>query len=179
MSTTTERTNIEAVRRLYDAFARRDMTAAADTMAADIQWHESDELPWGGTHTRPPAVTEHIFRASLQTIPDLAVTPRHILACGDSVAALHHYTGTGLYTHRNLNIPGIGVFDLRKGRITRYRQFVDAKEFTEILLAQLAGSQIQDQQLGDRTFTTHPISIVSQSTTSPRDSRTRASRTQS
>ena len=56
MSTTTERRNIEAVRRLYDAFARRDMTAAADTMAANIQWHESVELPWGGTHTSPPAV---------------------------------------------------------------------------------------------------------------------------
>lgn len=141
MQTATEQRNAEVVARLYDAFARRDIPAALSTMADDIEWHESDELPWGGTQHGPDAVAQYIFAAALEVVPNLAVTPDQLLASGDTVSVTHRYTGTGFLTRKQLDVPGIGVYDLRDGRIARYRQFVDGSKFREVLLADIAGTQ--------------------------------------
>jgi ketosteroid isomerase-like protein len=142
MQTATEQNNADAVVRLYDAFARRDIPAALATMADDVEWHESDELPWGGTQHGPDRVAQYIFAAALEVVPNLQVTPDQLIASGDTVSVTHRYTGTGFLTGRQLDVPGIGVYDLRDGKIARYRQFVDATKFREVLLAHVAATQL-------------------------------------
>lgn len=141
MNTTAEQRNAEVVSTLYSAFADRDIATALDTMAEDIEWHESDDLPWGGVEHGREAVAQHIFAAALEVIGDLVVTPDQILAAGDTVTVRHRYVGIGFLTHKKLEVPGIGVYDLADGKIVRYRQFVDGRQFVEVLLAHLAATQ--------------------------------------
>jgi ketosteroid isomerase-like protein len=122
-----------AVLQLYDAFARRDLPAGLACMTDDIQWHEADGLPWGGLRVGPEAVTEGVFAPSLALIPDLAVTPEHVVTSGDTVIVMHRYTGTVAATGAKLDLAGIGVWDVRDGRISRYWQFVDTVLFREAL----------------------------------------------
>jgi uncharacterized protein len=118
-----------AVMPLYDAFARRDVPAAAACLADDIQWHEAAGLPWGGLAASPSAVVDTVFAPALELFPDLTVTPEEIVTSGDTVIIVHRYTGTGKDTGAILNLLGVGIWDVRDGSISRYRQFVDTMAF--------------------------------------------------
>jgi len=120
------------VQSLYDAFARGDLPGALGCMADDIEWHESVGLPWGGLQHGPDAVAGNVFAPSIDLIPDLAVTPEQIVAAGDTVAVVHRYTGTGS-TGEKLDLLGAGVWEVRDGKIARYRQFVDTVKFREVI----------------------------------------------
>jgi uncharacterized protein len=118
-----------AVMPLYDAFARRDVPAAVACLADDIQWHEATGLPWGGFAAGPSAVVDTVFAPALEHFPDLTVTPEEIVTSGDTVIVVHRYTGTGKDTGAILNLLGVGIWDVRDGSISRYRQFVDTMAF--------------------------------------------------
>jgi uncharacterized protein len=114
---------------LYDAFARRDVPAGLACMADDIAWHEAAGLPWGGLQVGPAAVAEGVFAPALERVPDLAVTPQDVVTSGDTVIVVQRYTGTVAATGAELDVVGVGVWDVRDGRIARYRQFVDTVLF--------------------------------------------------
>jgi uncharacterized protein len=118
-----------AVIPLYDAFARRDMPAALACLADDIAWHEAAGLPWGGFAASPSAVVESVFAPALEFFPDLTVTPEEIVTSGDTVIVVHRYTGTGKATGAILNLLGVGIWNVRDGIISRYREFVDTMAF--------------------------------------------------
>jgi ketosteroid isomerase-like protein len=118
-----------AVTALYDAFARRDVPAALACLADDIAWYEATGLPWGGLAASPSAVAQNVFAPALELFPDLTVTPEEIVPSGDTVIVVHRYTGTGKATGAILNVLGVGIWDVRDGSISRYRQFVDTMAF--------------------------------------------------
>jgi uncharacterized protein len=114
---------------LYDALARRDMPAAHACLADDIAWHGPTCLPWGGFASSPSAVVESVFAPALELFPDFTVTPEEIVTSGDTVIVVHRYTGTGKATGAILNLLGVGIWDVRDGIISRYREFVDTMAF--------------------------------------------------
>ena len=126
--------DIDTVLGVYDGFARRDLPGTLAVLADDIEWHESDGLPWGGTQRGPAAVAENVFAPALELVPDLAVTPERIVASDDGIAVVHRYTGTAT-SGRRLDLLGIGVWDVRDGKVAGYRQFVDTVKFAEVVTA--------------------------------------------
>jgi uncharacterized protein len=122
-----------AVVALYDAFARRDLPAALACLADDIEWQEALGGPWGGLYDGRDAVVQSVFAPSLERVPDLVVTPEQVATSGDTVFVVHRYTGTVAATGAQLNLVGAGVWDVRDGRIARYRQFVDTVVFRAVV----------------------------------------------
>jgi hypothetical protein len=58
--------NVELVRGVYDAFARGDVDAVFAAMKPDIEWDESEGMPYGGVyHGREEIVTNVSVRSSL------------------------------------------------------------------------------------------------------------------
>jgi uncharacterized protein len=114
-----------AVLPIYDAFSDRDLPGAFACMTDDIQWHESEGLPWGGLKIGPAAVAEGVFAPSLARIPDLRITPEEVATAGDTVTVVHRYASATA----GLDLLGVGVWTVRDGRISRYRQFVDTVMF--------------------------------------------------
>ena len=128
------RNDIDTVMGVYDGFARRDLPGTLAVLADDIEWHEADGLPWGGRQHGPAAVAQNVFAPSLELVPDLAVTPEQILASDDAIAVVHRYTGTATSGSR-LDLLGVGVWDVRDGKVAAYRQFVDTVKFAEVVTA--------------------------------------------
>ncbi len=126
--------NIDLVRRVYDGFGRGDLTAALEPMADDIEWHEAGAL-WGGVYRGGEAIVQNVFGPALEAIPDLAITPEQFMTSGDTVVVLHRYTGTGKATGKKLNLLGAGVWELRAGKIQRYRQLANTAEIVEVARA--------------------------------------------
>jgi uncharacterized protein len=124
---------IAVVRALYDAFERRDMPAGLATMAQDIEWRESAGPRTAGVHRGQDAVVQNVFAQALELVPDLRVTPEEVFGAGERVGVVHRYTGIVAATGTPVDIPGIGVWEVRDGKIVAYEQFSDAARWEQAL----------------------------------------------
>jgi uncharacterized protein len=127
--------SVDVVRGVYEAFGRGDLPAVLAAMADDIEWHEAEGMPYGGVYHGGEAVAQNVFGPITQDIPDFAVKPEEFIASGDAVAAVVRYTGTGKATGKQLNLPVVHVWDVRNGKLTRFRQFADTAKFLEVVAA--------------------------------------------
>jgi ketosteroid isomerase-like protein len=133
-----ETSSVEVVRGVYDAFGRGDVPAVLGAMADDIEWYEAEGMPYGGVHRGPQAVAEKVFAPLIADVEGFTVTPEEVIASGDRVAVVSRYTGTGKATGRSLDLPVTHVWDVRDGKIARFRQFADTAKFLEVVPAEHA-----------------------------------------
>ena len=130
-----EEPSVEVVRGTYEAFGRGDVPAVLGAMAADIEWHEAEGMPYGGIYHSGEEVAQNVFGPLVEDVPDFAVTPEQFIASGDTVAVVARYTGTGKATGKALNLPVVHVWDVRDGEIARFRMFADTAKFLEVVPA--------------------------------------------
>jgi uncharacterized protein len=127
--------SVQVVRGAYDAFGRGDVPGVLDAMADDIKWYEAEGMPYGGLYHGGEAVVQNVFGPIVQDIPNFAVTPEEFIASGDTVAVVVRYTGTGKDTGNELDLPVVHVWDVRDGKLARFRQFADTAKFREVVSA--------------------------------------------
>ena len=127
--------SIEFIKGVYGAFAQGDVPAVLSAFADDIEWYEAEGMPYGGLHRGGEAVMQNVFGPIGQDVEGFAVTPEEFMGSGDSVAAVVRYTGTGKATGKTLNVPVVHVWDIRDGKIARFRQFIDTVKFGEVVPA--------------------------------------------
>jgi len=125
--------NIEFVKGLYAAFARGDVPAALAGFADDIEWHEAEGMPYGGVYRGGEAVLQNVFGPIATDVEGFAVTPEEFVGSGDTVAAVVRYTGAGKETGKTLDVPAVHVWEIRDGKLTRFRQFIDTVKFAEVV----------------------------------------------
>jgi ketosteroid isomerase-like protein len=130
--------SVEVVKSTYEAFGRGDVPAVLGAMADDIEWYEADGMPYGGLHRGPEAVAQNVFGPLIEDVPDFALRPEEFFVSGDTVAAVVRYTGTGKSTGKQLDLQVAHVFDVRDGKITRFRQFADTAKFLEVVPAEVS-----------------------------------------
>ena len=130
--------SVEVVRSMYEAFGRGDVPAVLGAMAADIEWHEAEGMPYGGVYHGPDEVAQKVFGPLLEDVPDFALTPEEFIPSGDTVAVVIRYTGTGKATGKALNLLVAHVWDVRDGKIARFRQFADTAKYLEVVPAEAA-----------------------------------------
>jgi uncharacterized protein len=58
-----------------------------------------------------------------------------LIGSGATVVAVVRYTGTGKATGKALDLPAVHVWDIRDGKLARFRQFIDTVKFTEVVPA--------------------------------------------
>ena len=130
--------NVEFVNGVYGAFARGDVPAVLGAFAEDIEWFEAEGMPYGGLHHGPEAVAQNVFGPITEDVEGYAVTPEELIGSGATVAAVVRYTGTGKATGKALDVPVVHVWDVRDGKIARFRQFIDTVKYAEVVPASVA-----------------------------------------
>jgi len=117
------RANVELVRGVYDAFARRDIASVFELFADDVAIDQSPEVPWGGAYRgRDEAL--RFFATLTQHITSRVVLERCIDA-GDHVVAIGRTQGTLNATGRAFDVPVAHVWELRDGHIVRVHFCID------------------------------------------------------
>lgn len=122
-------TDLELVREWYAAIARGDGERIQAALAADVEWHEAEGLPAGGTYRSPEAVMENVVGPLGSEWEDFDVNPDHFLDCGDRIVVLGEYSGTYTATGRDVEAPFAHVVDVDDGRIQRFDQYTDTVLF--------------------------------------------------
>jgi uncharacterized protein len=130
--------NVEFVKGIYDAFARGDVPAVLGAFADDIEWFEAEGMPYGGLYRGPEAVAQNVFGPITEDVEGFAVTSEELIGSGETVAAVVRYTGTGKATGMALDLPVVHVWEIRDGKVARFRQFIDTVKFAEIVPASVS-----------------------------------------
>jgi ketosteroid isomerase-like protein len=126
--------DVERVRRSYEAFARDDLDAVVADMDRAIVWEQAQGLPHGGTYHGLEEVRRNVFDPLHETWWDeFAADPDEFLEAGGEVVVLGRYRGVARGTGRRLDVPFVHVWTFRDGRAVRFRQFLDTAGWNEAL----------------------------------------------
>lgn len=127
--------SIDFIKGIYGAFGRGDVAAVLDAFADNVEWYEAEGMPYGGLYRSGEAVVQNVFGPISEDVEGFSVTPEEFIGSGDIVAVVVRYTGTGKVTGKELNEPVVHVWELRDGKLARFRQFIDTVKFAEVVPA--------------------------------------------
>jgi ketosteroid isomerase-like protein len=130
--------SVDWVKGVYGAFARGDIPAVLEAFSDDIEWFEAEGMPYGGLYRSGEAVLQNVFGPIAADVEGFAVTPEEYVGSGATVAAIVRYTGTGKATGKTLDVPAVHVWEIRDGKLARFRQFIDTAKFAEVVPAAVA-----------------------------------------
>ena len=119
-----EHPNAGLVRRLFEAFDRRDITTITEVIADDAVWHFPGERgALAGEHRGRAAILRFLATVGVLTAGTFHLELLDITASNDRAVAL--FTGTGSRPDgRTLENPTALVINVRDGRISEVREFV-------------------------------------------------------
>lgn len=115
MSTDAARVNEEVVRRIFDAFARKEGFALRDLFAADAVWTVPGEGVMAGAHRGREAIFRFLGRLPKETGGTYASSLVDVLASDDRAAALYRASGDRL--GRRLELDQVLLFRLEDGLV--------------------------------------------------------------
>jgi len=123
-------TNLELVRGVYDAFAHGDVDAVFAAMKPDIEWDESEGMPYGGVYHGRDAIVENVFGPILTDVQDFTAAPDEILAIDDArVMARGRHGGTGAAGPVDARF--VHIWTVTDGKVSRYEQLADTRRFCD------------------------------------------------
>lgn len=115
MAAASER-NADVVRRLFDAFARRDGFGLRGVFAEDAVWRVPGESVMAGTYEGREAIFRFLGRLPKETNGTYTSRLIDVLASDDRAAAL--YRASGERHGRRLDLDQLLLFQLRDGLLT-------------------------------------------------------------
>lgn len=117
--------NLDLIRGAYEAFGRGDIPAVLDVMDENIEWHEAEGFPYGGTYHGPDAVLNNVFMKLGADWEGFQAVPDEYVDAGDTIVALGHYSGTYNETGKSMRVPMAHVWKIRDGKAYEFRQYTD------------------------------------------------------
>ena len=75
----------------------------------------------------------NVFGPIAEDVEGFAVVPEEFIGAGETVAAVVRYQGTGKVTGKPLDLPVVHLWDIRDGKLARFRQFIDTVKFAEVV----------------------------------------------
>ncbi|MDQ3802765.1 MAG: nuclear transport factor 2 family protein [Acidobacteriota bacterium] len=125
--------NVEVIRGLYEAFGRGDVPAVLGQMDQGIEWREADNFIYAdrNPYVGPQAIVEGVFARLGSEWEGFTVMPEEWLDAGNHVVVLGTYAGRHRETGREVRAQFAHVWGVRGGRVVRFQQYTDTKQFAE------------------------------------------------
>jgi len=109
--------DVDLVQSAYEAMGRGDVAGFFATMSEEVDWFESEGIPFGGHYRGPAQVGESVLGPLFADFPDFSVTPEEFIGHGPTVAVVVRYRGTASRTQARLDHPVVHVWDVQDGKI--------------------------------------------------------------
>jgi uncharacterized protein len=120
-------TNLEIIQELYRAFREKDYDAFLQICTSDIEWIQNEGFPRGATRRGAEAVVDGVFKAFNQDWESWSFAIEQYLDAGETIVVIGNYTGRHRLSGKSFCSPAAHVYDLRDGKVSRFRQFTDTK----------------------------------------------------
>ncbi|MFC4945326.1 nuclear transport factor 2 family protein [Pseudonocardia sp. GCM10023141] len=129
-------TDLDTVRELYAAFARRDLDTIRAAIHPDFVMRQSEVLPWGGTHRGPDGF--FAFLGTLLSHIDSTLEIEQLYDSGDHVVEVGYTVGTVHATGTPYRIREVHIWQLREGLLTSYEVHLDVERMLAALRGEVA-----------------------------------------
>jgi ketosteroid isomerase-like protein len=125
--------NVAVIRSLYDSFGKGDVPAVLGQMDQQIEWNEAENFIYadGNPYVGPQAILEGVFMRLGTEWDGFSVSPEQWLNAGDHVVVLGTYAGKHKETGREVRAQFAHVWGVREGRVVRFQQYTDTKQFAD------------------------------------------------
>ena len=125
--------NVEVVRSVFDAVARRDGAAVLALYDEDFEWDFS-RVPWGeveGRVHRGRDALQRVYREWQLVWEDYEETLNELIDAGDSVISVTTGRGRGRASGVEVEVTTSGVWTVRDGKVVRSVWFPTRREALE------------------------------------------------
>ena len=120
--------NVQAMRRLYDAFNAGDLETFAKGLSPHIVWNEADNSLYsaGNPYRSFAAVIDGVFDPTARDFDDFDVDLEQLLDAGDHVVGTGRYRGRHKATGQDLSAQFCHVMHIDlEGRLDRVQEYAD------------------------------------------------------
>jgi ketosteroid isomerase-like protein len=122
-------TATDLIRSFYAALSKGDAPTALGLMADDIEWHTMWHYKVAGRG--PQKVAEGLMMPLMAEWTSFALTPTDYIAEDSTVVSLGHFTGVHGTSGKSVDAAYAHVWDVRDGKIQRFRQYIDTLAVAE------------------------------------------------
>lgn len=116
-------TNLEIMRGVYAAFARRDLDTIRAAIHPDFVMEQQADLPWGGRRHGPDGF--FAFLGTLLSYLDPTIETEDLYDSGDHIIQVGHTHGIVRETGHPFRAREIHVWQLRDEKIVFYQVHID------------------------------------------------------
>ncbi len=123
-----ERIDLEDLRRVYEAFGRRDWDEASSLMDPEIEWFDPDQMAGGGTHQGKEAVQRNWHVTFEENFSEFGLEPTECLPSGDKLFVHAVLSGRSFHQGLDVSMDLFQVLTIRNGLIIRLESFLGRDE---------------------------------------------------
>lgn len=113
----------ELIRGVYEAYARRDVAAALAHFSTEVEFVQTDLLPWGGSYQGIEGAKASLGK--LLAHVDSLVEVEEVISAGDHVVVIARTRGTARASGKAFDIRAVHVWTVRDGSIRRFEAYID------------------------------------------------------
>ena len=127
--------NLEMIRGMYDAFSKGDVPKVLGQMDQGIEWNEAENFIYAdrSPYVGPQAILEGVFMRLGTEWEGFTVRPEEWLNAGNHIVVLGTYSGQHKESGRELRAQFAHIWGVRGGRVVRFQQYTDTKQFAEVV----------------------------------------------
>jgi ketosteroid isomerase-like protein len=125
--------NVEVVRRVADAYNRRDVGAMLDELHPEIEWHPLLQVLLGGgaiVYRGHEGVREGI-RDLDEAFSEIQAEQSEVRDLGDRVIAIGHLRGRGKESGALTESALTWIVEFKSGKVIRVREYLEPEEALE------------------------------------------------
>jgi len=126
--------NLELVRSLYDAFARGDQEFIAAAFDPEVEFRQTEQLPWGGHYRGYPEGVQPFF-TRLKSHVDSRVEVERSWEAGDAVVVVGRTRGRVRSSGKAFDLAAVVIWRIRDGKVVSFEPFIDTPAMLEALAA--------------------------------------------
>ena len=125
--------NVEIVRRVSDAYNRRDVGAMLDELHPEVEWHPWLQLQLGGEATvyRGHEGVRKGVREVEEAFSEIQAEQTEIRDLGERVVAIGHLRGRGSESGAITESAIAWIVEFKSGKVIRVREYLDPKKALE------------------------------------------------
>lgn len=127
--------NVQAMRRLYEAFAQGDLDAFERGCSRDIVWNEAESSLYaaGNPYRGFLAIRDQVFAPTLRDFENFTCHVERLLDAGDLVIATGRYRGRNRETGKLLSAQFCHILQVdEQGKLEAVQEYVDTLHEAEV-----------------------------------------------
>jgi hypothetical protein len=117
--------NVDIIKSLYQAFERGDISSVLDVLDPNVEWIESEGIPYGGTFVGHEAVLNGVFQKIGSEWDNFQAHVDEFLDAGDRVITLGFDSGTYKATGKSMRAATASIWTLKNGKVVKFVQDID------------------------------------------------------